>query len=293
MKISTTTTITTTITTTTREFSREPMPVTRRGVLVLFGASILAGAAGGRHVFAASAAEGSSLRIAAASDLKFAMDEVVVAFAKARPDITVRATYGSSGNIFSQLSNHAPFDLFFSADVRYPEQLEAQGLVLEGSRFSYALGHLVLWVPNGSRIDVGQLGVKALLEPSVRKIAIANPEHAPYGRAAEAALRSLGVYDAVKAKLVLGENISQAAQFVQSGAADAGVLALSIALSPAMRSAGRYWEVPESAYPKLEQAAVTMKDTKSLEAAKALRAFFTGPEGRSILQRYGFRLPGG
>jgi len=240
----------------------------------------------------ASPKEPLTLAVAAASDLKFAMDEVVTAFKKSRPDIAITVTYGSSGNFFGQLSNKAPFDMFFSADVSYPKQLGELGLVVEGSQFLYAEGHVVLWVPKSSPLDVEKRGIKALEDPSVRKIAIANPKTAPYGRAAEAALKSLGEYEAVKDRLVFGDNIAHTAQFVQSGSADVGILALSLAVAPALQAEGRYWPIPSSAHPRLEQAGVTLKWVKSPEAAQAFKGFFTGPEGRTILKRYGFVLPG-
>jgi molybdate transport system substrate-binding protein len=230
--------------------------------------------------------------VAAAADLKFALDEVVGAFERQHPDIRVKATYGSSGSFFAQLSNEAPFDLFLSADIDYPRKLIEQGKAEKGSEFLYAVGHLVVWVPAASKLDVQKLGIRALADPSVKKVAIANPRQAPYGRAAEAALKKLGVYDDVKGRLVLGENIAQAAQFVESGAADAGVIALSLALAPAMRDTGRYWEVPLDAYPRLEQGGVLLKWAKDPEAAQALLDFLTGGEGRAILKRYGFILPG-
>ena len=186
--------------------------------------------------------------MAAASDLKFAMDELVGAFGKSHPDIEVTMTYGSSGNFFSQISNGAPFDLFFSADVDYPRRLAEAGLGPKDGVFLYAVGRIVVWVPAASRIPV-ERGIQVLASPDVRKIAIANPRHAPYGRAAEAALRAAGVYEAVKGKLVLGENVAQTAQFVQSGAADAGIIALALALAPALAKEGRYFEVPLETYP--------------------------------------------
>jgi molybdate transport system substrate-binding protein len=123
---------------------------------------------------------------------------------------------------------------------------------------------------------------------SVRHVAIANPQHAPYGRAAEAALRSLGIYDSVQRKLVLGENVAQTLQFVQSGAADVGIVALSLALAPPVRGQGRYWEVPDAAYPRVEQGGVILKDSK---AARELRAFLLGDGARRVLKEYGFSLP--
>jgi molybdate transport system substrate-binding protein len=232
------------------------------------------------------------VRVAAAADLKFALDEVAGAFERQSPGIKVTPTYGSSGNFFAQLSNEAPFDLFLSADIDYPRKLVEQGKAARGSEFVYAVGHLVVWVPTGSKADVAKLGLRALLDPSVKKVAIANPQHAPYGRAAEAALKKLGVYDHVKDRLVLGDNVAQAAQFVESGAADAGVIALSLARAPTMRDRGRYAEVPLDAYPRLEQGGIILRWAKDREAAQALRDFLTGPEGRAVLDRYGFLLPG-
>jgi len=231
------------------------------------------------------------LDVAAASDLKFAMDELVAAFAKSRPDVTVQVTYGSSGNFFSQISNGAPFDMFFSADIDYPRRLQQAGLALPGSEFAYAVGRIVLWVPRTSPLRV-ERGLEVLKAPEVRHVAIANPKHAPYGRAAEAALRSLGVYDAVKDKLVLGENVAQTAQFVQTGAADAGMIALSLAIAPALSGEGRYWEVPLDAYPRMEQGGIILRRTKNAAGAHAFRDFVLGPQGRAVLTRYGFFLPG-
>ncbi len=230
--------------------------------------------------------------VAAAADLKFALDNVVTAFERDHPDINVTVSYGSSGNFFAQLSNRVPFDVFFSADIDYPRQLVAQGLADRGSEFTYAVGRLVVWVRKDSPLDVERFGVKALLAPSVRQVAIANPKHAPYGRAAEAALKSLGVYDAVKDRLVYGENIAQTAQFAESGSADVGLIALSLALSPNLRDKGRYWEVPTDAYPRLEQGGVILSWARDKEAAAALCDYVKGADGRAVLRRYGFVLPG-
>jgi molybdate transport system substrate-binding protein len=232
------------------------------------------------------------VRVAAASDLQFAFNEVAAEFEKKTPGIKVKPTYGSSGNFFAQLSNEAPFDLFLSADSDYPRKLVEQGKAVKGSEFLYAWGHLVVWVPGGSKIDVEKLGMRTLTDPAVKKVAVANPKHAPYGRAAEAAMKKLGVYDEVKGRLVLGENVSQAAQFVESGAADAGVIALSLALAPALRDKGRYWRVPLDAYPRLEQGGVVLAWARDREATQALRDFLTGKEGLAVLSKYGFLLPG-
>jgi molybdate transport system substrate-binding protein len=229
--------------------------------------------------------------VAAAADLKFAFDDLVAQFQQAHPDIAVRVTYGSSGNFLHQLENHAPFDLFLSADVEYPRRLAAEGLALRESEFVYAVGHLVLWARQDSRLDLDNLGTKVLLDPSVRKIAIANPKYAPYGRAAEAALRSLDIYEGVQERLVFGDNVAQAAQFVQSGAADVGIIGLSQALAPTLRSEGRYCDVPADAYPCMEQGGIILSWVRDREAAEALRAFIVGTKGRAILSRYGFSSP--
>jgi len=152
------------------------------------------------------------------------------------------------------------------------------------------VGRIVLWVPATSRLPV-ERGLQVLASPDLRKIAIANPRHAPYGRAAEAALRTFGVYDAVKDRLVLGENIAQTAQFVQSGNADAGIIALSLALAPALAREGRYFEVPLESYPRLEQGGVILARASAPEAARRLRDFILSADGRATLKRYGFFLP--
>jgi len=233
-----------------------------------------------------------TVRVAAAADLKFAMDEVIGEFQKAKPAIKVAPTYGSSGTFYSQLSNKAPFDIYFSADILYPTKLVEADLALKDTQFMYAVGQIVVWVPKDSPIDVERLGMEALRHPSVRRIAIANPEHAPYGRAAEAALHKLAVYDSVKDRLVLGENIAQTAQFVESGAADIGIIALSLAMAPAMRDKGKYWTIPLDAYPALEQGGVILSWARDMPATREFKAFVTAPAGRAILKRYGFILPG-
>jgi molybdate transport system substrate-binding protein len=236
--------------------------------------------------------ETRTVRIAAASDLRFALDEVAAELHREQPHIDVQITYGSSGNFFAQLSNHAPFDLFLSADMDYPRRLSEAGLTLPDSLFSYAVGHVVIWVSRDSNLAVEQLGVKALLDPSVRKVAVANPKYAPYGRAAVAALQSLGVYDQVKDRLVYGETVAQAAQFVQSGSAEVGVIGLSQALSPALKEHGRYWEIPADTYPRMEQGGVILSWAQDRAAAQAVRDYLTGPKGRAILLGYGFQVPG-
>ncbi|HEX8818847.1 MAG TPA: molybdate ABC transporter substrate-binding protein [Archangium sp.] len=257
------------------------------GALIILGAGLSAGL----REPAGKAQEKRSLTVAAASDLKFALDELVRGFRARNPGAEVQVTYGSSGNFLAQLSNGAPFDVFLSADVAYPRKLAEQGLVLEDDVFLYAVGRLVVWVPKDSPLAVETLGLKALTEPAVKRIAIANPQHAPYGRAAESALKSQGVHEAVKDKLVLGENIAQTAQFVESGNADVGIIALALALAPAMKNQGRYWEVPLDAYPRMEQGGAILKRARDVELAKRFRDYLLGAEGKALLERYGFFLP--
>ena len=183
-------------------------------------------------------APAADVSVAAASDLNFPIKEIINRFEQTTGN-KVKLSLGSSGNFYAQISNGAPFEVFLSADVSYPERLEASGKAEKGTIFVYAVGKLVVWVPNGSRLDLNKGGIRALADPSVKKISIANPEHAPYGKAAVVAMQNAGIYDALKPKLVFGENISQAAQFVQSGGADAGIIALSLAMGDSMRASGR------------------------------------------------------
>lgn len=234
-------------------------------------------------------ARGKTIRVAAAADLKFAMGELSEKFEK-QTGTRVNVTFGSSGNFFSQIQNGAPFDLFFSADIEYPQNLAAAGLAEPGTLYEYAVGRIVIWTPADAKVDVANLGWKTLLDARVEKVAIANPEHAPYGRAAVAALQKAGIYEAVKAKLVYGENVSQAAQFVQSGNAQAGIVAMSVAVSPAMRD-GKRWEIPAELHPAIEQAAILLKDARNREAARAFLEFVKSEAGRATLAKYGFAFP--
>jgi molybdate transport system substrate-binding protein len=231
------------------------------------------------------------LSIAAAADLQFALEDLSRQFRANHAATDVRIVYGSSGNFYSQIQTQAPFDLFLSADVEYPRKLAQEGLARPDSLFVYGVGRIAVWVRAQSPLDVAALGIHTLEADSVKHIAIANPLHAPYGRAAEAAMRSLGVYDKVAPKIVLGENIAQTLQFVQSGAADAGIVALSLALAPTVRGQGRYWEVPLDAYPKVEQGGAILTHAANAADAAAFRAYLTSPSGRQALQQYGFYLP--
>jgi molybdate transport system substrate-binding protein len=231
------------------------------------------------------------LLIGAAADLKFALDEVLAEFRQAHPEHDAKPTYGSSGTLFAQIDNGAPFDLFLSADVAFPRRLIERGKAEKDSLFLYAVGRIVVWVPKDSKLALEQQRMQTLLDARVRKIAIANPEHAPYGTAAVAAMKKLGVYDAARARFVLGENVAQTAQFVQSGAADIGIIALSLAVAPKMKDAGRYWEIPLEDFPRMEQAGVIRAGTANAEGARLLRGMLISERGRAVFTRYGFILP--
>ena len=243
----------------------------------------------GLCLYLSSAVGATEIKVAAASDLTFAFEDVVAGFEKQTGN-QVRLTYGSSGNFFSQIQNGAPFDLFFSADLSFPRKLEAAGLTEPGSIYEYAKGQIVIWVPSVSKLDLNK-GLAVLLDPGIRKIAIANPLHAPYGAAAVAAMKHADIYDQVKNKLVQGENISQAAQFVRSGNAEAGIVALSLALAPAMKSAGRYEVIAPEDYPPLIQAAVILKSSHEKEVAKQFLKFLKEPETVALMEQYGFAVP--
>jgi len=229
------------------------------------------------------------LTVAAASDLQFALQDVAARFEK-QSGKGVNVIYGSSGNFSQQIQNGGPFDLFFSANLDYPKQLDASGLVEPGSLYQYAMGKLVIWVPNVSKLDLS-VGLKVLLDPAARRIAIANPQHAPYGKAAVTAMQQENVYDKVKDKLVLGENISQTATFVVSGAADVGILALSLAMSPNMKDKGRYVEIPESDYPPIEQACIILRSSRNKDAAWKFLSFVKTAAVGDLLRSYGFEVP--
>jgi molybdate transport system substrate-binding protein len=233
--------------------------------------------------------QAGELSVAAASDLVFCLEELSMAFGKAHPNITLKSTLGASGTIFAQISNGAPFDVYLSADMRYPRELIKAGLADEKSLTLYAIGHLVVWTANDS-IDVSA-GIGSLTSEAIRKLAIANPEHAPYGRAAKAALEHFKLWDALQEKLVFGENISQTAQFIETGNADAGIVALSIVLAPSLSGKGKWIEIPEHTYPRIEQGAVITKAGASNPASAIYIEFLGSAEARKIFDRFGFRLP--
>jgi molybdate transport system substrate-binding protein len=230
-----------------------------------------------------------ALAVAAASDLQLVLPTVAAQFEKDTGRI-VTLTFGSSGTFFAQLQNGAPFDVFLSADIDYPKRLEAAGLAEPGSLYQYARGHLVLWTRTDAGIDLRQ-GLRTLVDPSVRRVAIANPQLAPYGRAAVAALRHEGLYDRVQAKLIVGESISQAAQFVQSGSADVGLIARSVALADPLKKAGTLVEIPEDWYPPIEQAAIALASSRQKALAREFIDYLKKPDTRRTLQAYGFTVP--
>jgi molybdate transport system substrate-binding protein len=232
---------------------------------------------------------GQQITIAAASDLQYAFKDLSAEFSR-QTGIAVQVTYGSSGILSMQIQNGAPFDLFFSADAQYPKALLEGGYAEPGSLYAYATGRLAVWVPNDSKLDLRN-GLQALSAPGIRKIAIANPQHAPYGRAAVAAMRSSGVYEQVKDKLVLGENVSQTAQFVATGNADIGLIALSLALSPSMSSQGSFVEVPGTAYPPIEQAAVIVKASAHKSEAARFLQYLKSEAGVALMKKFGFAPP--
>ncbi len=234
-------------------------------------------------------ARGQSVAVAAASDLQFAMPALAAQFEK-ETGHAVKVTFGSSGNFFTQIRNGAPFDVFLSADVRYPRELEAAGLVDRGGVYTYATGRIVLWVRKDTGPDLTR-GLAVLADAGVRRVAIANPAHAPYGRAAVAALEHAGVYPAVRDKLVFGENVSQAAQFAQSGNADAAVVALSLALAPAMKDAGRYVDIPPGFHPPIEQGAAVIRTSTEKAIAARFVDYLKQPSALAILESYGFGIP--
>lgn len=231
--------------------------------------------------------ERREVRVAAAADLTFAMAEIVTLVQDVDPSITVLPTYGSSGQFLQQIVNGAPFDLYLSADVAFPEDVVARGLANEADRFDYAVGRIVVWT---TKPELGTPTLETLTDTRVQKIAIANPRHAPYGKAAESAIARAGIADDVKGKMVLGENVAQAAEFVLSGSADIGIIALSLVLADPVRDTGRWSEIPLDEYPPLLQGGVVLKRAQDIEAARTVRDVMASPAGRDVLSRYGFAL---
>jgi molybdate transport system substrate-binding protein len=227
------------------------------------------------------------LTVAAAADLRPALEEIASSF-KAATGSQIKPIYGSSGNFYQQIQSGAPFDFFFSANADYPKKLESAGLTVPGTYYEYARGKIVIMVPAASTLDLKR-GLSVLLDPSVKKVAIADPSHAPYGQAAVSAMKTENIYDQVSSKLVTGENISQAASFVLSGAADAGVVALSLALSAGPQV--HFAEIPTSNYPPIRQACVVLKSTKNPDLAAKFEAYLRTDEVKKMFENLGFEVP--
>lgn len=233
-----------------------------------------------------AASEEASLTIAAASDLSFALREISGRFEN-RTGIKSVISFGSTGNLARQIENNAPFDLFFSADVKHIEELEAKGLLIPETKTLYARGRLALAANKKNAVDVRSL--EDLLKPEVKNIAIANPEHAPYGLAAKEALAKAGIWEKVKHKLVYAENIRTALTYIQTGDAEAGIVALSIANAPE----AAYTPIDERLHSPITQAAAVIKSSRHRDEAVSFIRYVNGPDGREILKKYGFVLAGG
>jgi molybdate transport system substrate-binding protein len=231
-----------------------------------------------------------TIAVAAAANLKTAVEELKKGFESEHPGVEVALTLGASGTFFAQIQNGAPFDLFLSADREYPARLIAAGLGAASDERVYAFGKLVAWLPPGSRLDLEKRGLAALADPGVKRIALANPAVAPFGRATESAFRTAGVLDAVRDRLVLGTNAAQAAQFATTGAADVAFLPLSLTFAKELAD-GKVYPVPEALYPRIEQSGIVLAASKEPALAHAFLAFVTGEKGRAILARYGYGLP--
>jgi molybdate transport system substrate-binding protein len=228
--------------------------------------------------------------IAAASDLRYALDEVLTRFQR-DTGRSARVSYGSSGVYTAQIRQGAPFELFLSADEHVVFQLHEAGRTEDRGQL-YAVGRLVLFAPAGAgwTPDPEFRGLAAARDAkTLRRFAIANPEHAPYGRAAEQALRRTGLWDAMRPQLVFGENVSQAAQFAASGSAQGGLLAYSLVLAPAFRAKGAHVLVPEHLHEPLRQRMVLVRGAG--QTARALHQYLQQPTARGILERYGFVIP--
>lgn len=238
-------------------------------------------------VFGASTAIAENITIVAASSIKFAMADIVSKFNAEHHNDEVKAIYGSSGKFTAQIQNGAPFDMFFAADVNFPQTLKKEGQT-SADPVVYAIGRLVIW---SSTTDATKLTLQKLSEPAIRKVAIANPEFAPYGMRAKEALKSAGMWEKLQGKLVFGENIEHTAQMVSTGAADAGIIALSLALNPAMSKQGGYSLIDDGLHEPLAQAFVITKRAKDSALARRFAAYVQTPESRKIMESYGFVLP--
>lgn len=236
------------------------------------------------------ASSNNRVSVAAAANLVYALDALNAAFHATAPDVEVTVATGASGSLVAQITHGAPYDVFLSADMDYPRALIAAGQADAASLLPFATGRLVAWTVNPA-VPLDSVST-ALQHPATRKIAVANVESAPYGRAAKQALEQLGLWNDLSAKFVFGENITQTAQFVESGGADLGFVALSLVLSPALQSHGRWIAVPEELYAPLTQGAVLTRRGQSNAAAARYLAFLQSDAAREVLARFGYSVPG-
>lgn len=234
------------------------------------------------------------ITVYAAADLVYAFKEIGQVYKQKYPQDDVKMIFGSSGKGYHQILEGAPYDIVFSADMGYVEKLQEKGLTISKPK-PYAIGRIVVWTRKDSGIPIND-GINAVFNPKVKKIAIANWEHAPYGVAAKQCLEHYKIFDKVKDKFVLGENINHTAQYVQTGAADIGFLALSIAKSDVLQKEGIYYLLPESCHAQILQGYAILKNAsrskEALEVAKRFEEFVGSPEARKIFIKYGFVLPG-
>ncbi|HEY3757738.1 MAG TPA: molybdate ABC transporter substrate-binding protein [Opitutaceae bacterium] len=230
-----------------------------------------------------------TLRIAAAANLMFVLPAIDADFAATHPGITVTPVFGSSGNLVSQIEQGAPFDVFLSADIEFPRKLIAAGGADASTLKTFAYGKLVLW---STQPDLPMPTIAAVVRNSrVTRLAIANPRTAPYGRAAREAIARLGLLEVAEPKLVTAENIAQTAQFVSSGNAEAGFVALSLVLAPNLKDRGRWLDVPADLYTSIAQAGVVTHRAAGNESARAYLEFLSSPPARSALARFGYGTP--
>jgi molybdate transport system substrate-binding protein len=221
------------------------------------------------------------LTVAAASDLIAAFEEIGREFESAHKTKVV-FVFGSTGLLTRQIENGAPVDLFAAANVSYVEQLEQKGLIIPDTKAIYARGRITLWTPAESNLRL--LGIADLARPEVTRVAIANPDHAPYGLAARQALETAGLWERVRPKLVYGDNIRQALQYAETGNVEVAIVALSLST----QSRGRWTLIPEELHKPIDQGMAIIKTTRNESAARAFTAFVNGPQGRAIMQKYGF-----
>jgi molybdate transport system substrate-binding protein len=227
------------------------------------------------------------INIAAAADLKFAMDEIVAKFREVNAKDDVDVIYGSSGKFYTQIQQGAPYDLYFSADIAFPRELAKSGFSFS-EVIQYAIGRIVLW---SATMEANKMSLDSLTSSKISHIAIANPKHAPYGKRAEEALRASRLWERVEPKLVYGENIAHTAQFVQTGNAQVGIIALSLALNPALANKGGYWLIPDTLHAPLEQAFIITKRAQGNDLAKKFADYMRSSATRTIMTKYGFVLP--